>query len=219
MSRATEQMTIWSGNFGREYTDRGSHTLGDLSALYKRNYGLTRTKMNQRFLDRIDRSSRILEVGSNIGIQLLNLQKMGFSKLYGLELQNYAIHLSRRLTNNIYTIQGSVFDIPFKDGFFDLVFTSGLLIHIRPAQICMVMKEVHRCTSHYIWGFEYYSENLTETSYRGHNNLLWKADYAKYYLSFFGDLTLIKEEHYKQLESGNFDSMFLLKKEKKGLCE
>ena len=219
MNRMTKQMGVWDGEFGREYTDRGSCTLEELVSLYKRNYGLTRAEMNEGFLRGLDRSSKILEVGSNIGIQLLSLQRMGFSKLYGLELQEYAVHLSRKLTRNISVIQGSVFSIPFKDGFFDLVFTSGLLIHIGPSHINAAMKEIYRCTSRYIWGFEYYSQNLAEVNYRGRDNLLWKTDYAKFYLSSFKDLVLIKEERYKYLDSKDLDSMFLLRKEKTRLCE
>jgi pseudaminic acid biosynthesis-associated methylase len=137
---------------------------------------------------------------------------MGFSNLYGIELQSYAVELSKSRTRRINIIEGSAFDIPYKDGYFDLVFTSGLLIHISPSDISRAMREIYRCTREYIWGFEYYADKYTEIAYRGHRNLLWKADFARLYLDQFGDLELVKEERLKYLDNDNVDSMFLLRK-------
>jgi pseudaminic acid biosynthesis-associated methylase len=212
MTKITEQMEKWAGQFGKEYTDRNALSLEEMEALYKRNYGVTRTELNERFLQGLDRSIRILEVGSNVGNQLLCLQRMGFSDLYGIEVQSYAVELSKSRTKGINIIESSAFDIPYKDGYFDLVFTSGVLIHISSSDISMAMREIHRCTKEYIWGFEYYAENYTEIAYRGHRNLLWKADFARLYLDQFADLESVKEEHLKYLDNDNVDSMFLLRK-------
>ena len=212
MTKITEQMEKWAGQFGKEYTDRNALSLEEMEALYKRNYGVTRTELNERFLQGLDPSIRILEVGSNIGNQLLCLQRMGFSDLYGIEVQSYAVELSKSRTKRINIIEGSAFDIPYKDSYFDLVFTSGVLIHISPSDISMAMREIHRCTRKFIWGFEYYAENYTEIAYRGQRNLLWKADFARLYLDQFADLELVKEEHLKYLDNDNVDSMFLLRK-------
>lgn len=212
MVKITEQMEEWAGQLGKEYTDRNALSLDEMEVLYKRNYGVTRTELNERFLKRIDRSIRILEVGSNVGNQLFCLQRMGFSNLYGIELQSYAVELSKSRTRRINIIEGSAFDIPYKDGYFDLVFTSGVLIHISPSDIALAMREIYRCTSEYIWGFEYYADKYTEITYRGHGNLLWKADFARLYLDQFGDLELVKEERLKYLYNDNVDSMFLLRR-------
>ena len=206
-------MNVWLGSFGKEYTDRNAMSLEEMEALCKRNYGVTRTELNERFLDRIDRSARILEVGSNIGNQLLCLQKMGFLNLYGIELQSHALELAKSRSQNINFIEASVFDIPYnKDGYFDLVFTAGLLIHIHPSDIAKAMREIYRCTRKYIWGMEYYANEYTEITYRGHRNLLWKTDFARLYLELFDDLALVKEERLQYLENDNVSSMFLLRK-------
>lgn len=212
MAKTTKQMGKWEGEFGKEYTDRNDLSLEGLDALYQKNYGKTRTELNEEFLEGIDRSIRILEVGSNIGNQLLCLQKMGFSYLYGIEIQSYAVELSKSRTKGINIIEGSVFDIPYKDGYFDLIFTSGLLIHISPTDISLAIREVYRCTREYIWGFEYYSKEHEEVVYRGHKSLLWKGDFARIYLQLCGDLELIKEKRLKYLNSDNIDSAFLLRK-------
>ena len=214
MAVITEQMEKWAGQFGKEYTDRNALSLEEMETLYKRNYGRTRTELNEQFLKGIDRSVRILEVGSNVGNQLLCLQRMGFSNLFGIELQNYAVELSKSRTKRINIIEGSAFDIPYKDGYFDLVFTSGVLIHISPSDINIAVAEIYRCTREYIWGFEYFADRYAKITYRGHRNLLWKADFARLYLDQFEDLELVKEEHLNYLDNENVDTMFLLRKRK-----
>ncbi|MFX0096371.1 MAG: pseudaminic acid biosynthesis-associated methylase [Candidatus Hodarchaeota archaeon] len=214
MNKTTKQMEKWIGEFGKEYTDRNLLTLEELEALYQKNFGLTRTEMNLEFIGDLERSIRILEVGSNIGNQLFCLQNMGFQSLYGIELQKYAIELSSKSrTNHITIIQASALNIPYKDDSFDLVFTSGLLIHIAPSDVEQVLREIYRCTKKYIWGFEYFADSYTEVEYRGNIELLWKANFANIYLNSFSDLRLVKEKRFKYLDNNNVDSMFLLKKE------
>lgn len=208
----TSQLRHWQGKFGKEYTDRNALTLEDIDKRYQGHYGVTRTELNEAFLGDFERSIRILEVGSNIGNQLLLLQKMGFNNLYGIEINNYAVQRSKANTCDINIIQGSAFDIPFKDGFFDLVFTSGVLIHIVPSDIQKVLMEIHRCTNEYIWGFEYYADTYTEVKYRGHDELLWKTDFGRLYLDSFDGLKLVKEKRVKYLEDDNVDTMFLMRK-------
>jgi len=184
--RATTE--VWRGEFGRAYTDRNAWSVGEMEEKYRHTYGLTRTEMNRRQLDHLDRNLRILEVGANVGNQLLCLQQMGFTSLYGIELQDYAVELAKQRTRHINLITGVAHDLPFKDRYFDLVFTSGVLIHIAPTEIVAVLREIHRCTRRYIWGFEYFAECYTEVNYRGHDGLLWKTDFARFYLDTFADL-------------------------------
>jgi len=206
------QLLEWTGSFGKEYTQRNAMSLDEVDELYLKNYGVTRTDLNKSFLNRFSRSIKILEVGSNIGNQLMLLQKMGFNNLYGIEPQREAIELSKSRSVGINIIEGSVFDIPFKDRYFDLVFTSGVLIHIEPKNIKKAIKEIYRCSKRYIWGFEYYSEKYENIVYRGKGNLLWKANFPKIYMDTFSDLKLLKINFIKYKDSDNVDVMFLLKK-------
>jgi len=212
MEKFTDQMQQWSSEFGKEYTERNPHTIEIMDGLYKKQFGLTRTELNLTFLSNLDRTIKILEVGSNVGTQLHGLQKIGFKNLYGIEIQPYAVQVSKQNTKNINIIQGSAFDIPFKDFYFNFVFTSGVLIHINPDDLNTAMREIYRCTSEYIWGFEYYADKYSEIPYRGRRNLLWKADFAKLYLDEFRDLELVKEKRIKHLDNDNLDSMFLIRK-------
>ncbi|MCK4791582.1 MAG: methyltransferase domain-containing protein [Desulfobacteraceae bacterium] len=210
----TKKTQEWAGNLGKEYTDRNALSQDKMELLYKELYGITRTEMISMFISNFDRDMKVLEVGSNVGDQLLCLQKAGFKNLYGIELQSYAVELSKSRTKGMNIIQGSAFDIPSKDGFFDLVFTSGLLIHIAPEGVATVLEEMYRCTKQYIWGFEYYADMYTEIHYRGHADLVWKTNFSKLFLARFSELILVREEHFKYRENDNIDVMFLLQKEK-----
>lgn len=206
----TAQLEHWRSDFGRAYTDRNSLTPDALDALYRRNYGIGRRELNQRFLVDMPRTARILEVGCNEGNQLCALREMGFENLYGIEIQDYALRKAQARLEGAQFAVATAFEIPYPDGFFDLVFTSGVLIHIAPADLPRALREIHRCARGFIWGHEYYAPQPMEVPYRGHEELLWKMDYARLYLDLFDDLDLVREERLPYLQDANVDSMFLL---------
>jgi len=207
------QLKKWTGDFGRNYTNRNIYSPAQLDKAYMQTYGVSHSQMIKDSLSPIKKDiSRILEVGCNAGNELNILQKLGFKELYGIEIQRYAIEKAKEITRNIDIIKGSAFDIPFKDGYFDLVFTAGVLIHIPPIYIYKAMDEIYRCSKKYIWGFEYFSEDYKEIKYRGNRKLLWKADFARLYLKRFNNLKMVKEDKYKYLKNNNIDTIFLLKK-------
>ena len=212
MDKTTMQINTWTGEFGREYTDRNPQSLEEMDALYETYFGFTRSILNKEFLGDLDRSIRVLEVGANIGTQLQALQAMGFTRLYGIELQEYAVEVAKERTRGINLIQGTAFDVPFKDGYFDLVFTSGVLIHVSPDDIGDALAEIHRCSRHYIWGYEYFAEEYSSIPYRGRDDLMWKTNFAELFLDRFSDLGLVKEKRLDYLHGGNTDTMYLLEK-------
>ena len=208
----TAQLQEWQGDFGRDYTDRNFLTPQQVDDLWRKNYGVSRTDLNLRFFQGVPKEARILEVGCNIGNQLLLLQQLGYSNLHGVEVQAYALDIARSRAHGISLVQSTAFDIPYKDQYFDLVFTAGVLIHIDPADLPVALAEIHRCTRSLIIGTEYYAPKITEVTYREHRGLLWKTDYAQEYLSRFPDLQLVQEQRLPYLENQNIDAMFLLRK-------
>jgi pseudaminic acid biosynthesis-associated methylase len=210
----TRQLREWEAEFGRAYTDRSAVAPEAFDDLCKKDFGVSRTEINQRFLRAIPKEARILEVGCNIGNQLLLLQKLGYSNLYGIDVQGYALERARLRSHDLNLVQASAFGVPYQDGFFDLVFTAGVLIHIAPRDLALALGEIHRCSRAFIMATEYYASEPVEVCYRGKEQLLWKMDYAREYLSRFSDLHLVKEERLSYLELGNedLDTVFLLRK-------
>gem|GEM_PF-125384 len=207
-----KQLNFWRGKFGQDYTDRCTRSPRDIDKLYVSHYGTSRSRFNQRFIGNLPRSTRILEVGANSGGQLKLLQDMGFTKLTGIEPQRYAIKVSNASNEGITLIEGSAFDLPFDDASFDLVFTSGVLIHIPPDQLHRAMDEMVRVTAGTVWGFEYYAEQMTEVEYRGNTNALWKADYGEMFRIRYPQLEMIRKELIPYLKGDNIDCMYLLQK-------
>ncbi len=211
MRKNTIQEKFWSSKFGQEYIARNKFCTKELDNLYISQFGVSRSKLNKQFLGDL-KVTNILEVGCNIGNQLALLQKQGFKNLYGIELFSQAVEIAKTHTKNINIIQGSAFDIPFKDGYFDLVFTAGVLIHINPKDLKKVMSEIYRTSGKYIWGYEYYSPKHATINYRGNKNYAWKGNFCQMYLDFFPNLKTVRRLKLKYLDSNNYDEMFLLKK-------
>lgn len=204
----TEQIKFWQNSFGNEYVERNSV---DVDERYSAKYGITRTALNREFIGHMPRDARILEVGCNNGRQLKALEGLGFTELYGIEINRKALGIARQHTH-LNVLYASAFDIPFRDGFFDVVYTSGVLIHIHPHDLPRAFAEMRRVTRRYIWGFEYFAETLEAIPYRGHNDRMWKGNYAQQQQKAHPDLKLVKEKKVPYLADANRDQMYLLEK-------
>ena len=211
MSKVTKQQNFWQSDFGKNYSSRNTWDPATMDEIYKETYGVTRTEMNNEFIKNLP-IQNILEVGCNVGDQLRFLQSGGFENLFGIEIQADAVEKSKQLTTNINIIRASAFDIPFKDSYFDLVFTSGVLIHISPKDIKDAMAEIYRVSKEYIWGFEYFSEQYEEIEYHRQKDYLWRANFPQIFINMYPNLKLIKVKKIPYIGNSNVDVMYLLKK-------
>ncbi len=210
----TRQEKIWDSGFGKDYNKRNDFSNSELDEVYIKDIGVRRTDMNEDFIGFLDRDAKILEVGCNIGMQLVNLQEMGFKNLYGIEIQNSAVETAKQKTSGINIIRGSAYDIPFRDGYFDLVFSNRVLIHMNPDHLDTALSEIYRVSGRYIYGSEYYAENVTEIKgYHGETSIAWKRDFAGDYMRLFPSLKLLKEKKYKYTFNDDVDSTFLFEKQ------
>ncbi len=220
----TTQEKFWTSSFGAEYMKRNHLSNDELDGMYMKKFSKTRSELNRNFLEGLP-IKNILEVGCNIGNQLALLQSQGYRNLYGIEVFDQAVEISKQRTSGINIIQGSAFDIPFKDRYFDLVFTSGVLIHISPQDILTAIHEIYRVSRTYIWGYEYFDDTHHPLAYRENTDRLWCGNFANMYLDTFPDLTLVKEQRLpfkeiglkldekgKSIDQDLCATMFLLKK-------
>ena len=210
--RPTKQEKFWLSKFGKDYMKRNNFTPQQLDKFYVEHLGVTRSKINKDFVGNLN-IKNTLEVGCNIGVQInmLKKNKHKLGQIYGIELLPEAVEVAKANTKNCNIIQGSAFDIPFKDKHFDLVYTSGVLIHISPENLPEAIKEINRVSNKYIWGVEFYNPKHIEINYRRHKNYHWKGDFAKIYMDNIPGLKLIKESRYEKIK-GEIWTSFLLKK-------
>ncbi len=209
--KRTKEEKFWQGDFGEAYRKRNDFNADQIDRHYLKIWGVKRSDMNKSFLNDL-KINNILEVGCNTGNQLQLLEKQGHKNLSGTEINANVVKIAQQILPNTKIIDGSIFDLPYGDNSFDLVFTSGVLIHINPNDISSALKQIYRTAKKYIWGFEYYSEEYKNITYRGHKNKLWKTDFCKLYLDSFPDLKLVKKKFYPYIANKNVDIMFLLEK-------
>ena len=74
---------------------------------------------------------------------------------------------------------------------FDLVLIKGVLIHINPESLQAVYEKLHDSTGRYLMVCEYYNPTPVTLKYRGHENRLFKRDFAGEILDLYPDLMLL----------------------------
>lgn len=175
----TQQLEQWSGEFGKQYTDRNAVD-------WRTMVPFLRPMVEGLSL------GRVLEVGCSRGHNLVALREIlgEGTELLGVEPGPYAREIARAA--GVDARPGDAFSLPFPDGSFDLVFTAGVLIHVALDDLPRAMRELYRCSRRYLLAVEYFSEEETVIPYRGHQDLLWKRDFPRHYQSLFPDLTLVR---------------------------
>ena len=168
-------------------------TTEDTDRHYKANTGSSASGIVEEFFGDLDRSLEILEVGCNTGLKLGILQKMGFTNLNGVELNETALKTARKNFPGINFFHSDIEKFE-TDKKFDLVFTFGVLIHLNPAIISNVVKKIFSLSNMYIFGFESYSEILQEVRYRENLHVQWKQDFMGAYIKNFPELDIIKQK-------------------------
>ena len=209
-----ENLNMWSGEFGNAYTKRNVTNVRTDDYIQK--YGTTRGYMNNLTLAKIPKSVRVLEIGCNAGQQLMRLKEMGFKeeRLYGIEPNESAVKLCKQHLPKANITHGVGTNIPFKDDFFPLVFTSGVLMHIPKKDLTIVMKEICRCSNRWIWGFEYWAPIRVEVEYRKNEGMLWRDDWVTMYNELDHRFHIISEDFYPYRKSTEeLSTMFLLERE------
>ena len=185
-----EQLKAWQGEFGQAYTDR------NVEDWQKKLPAFREILAGQEV-------RRVLEVGCNRGHNLVALSHVlgEDAVIAGVEPNRYAQRIARASSDRITVIEGNAFDLPFKDGSFDLVFTAAVLIHVSLADLPGALAEIHRVSRRYILAMEYFAEEETIIPYRGHDDLLWKRNFLKHYQTQFPGLKVIREG-YLSIEDG-----------------
>ncbi len=206
----TSQSQQWSGDFGQAYTERNPQSAAEMDKWFIELYGVASTAVFSEFLQGVDRSIHILEVGCNTGAQLEILERSGFKQLTGVDVSKFALERAASRVPSIAFCQASGLSLPFPDLHFDLVYTTGVLIHIAPRDLPKIMSEIVRCSKRYIFGFEYYADKLTEIPYHGHSHLMWKGDYPSLYQQVSSSLTVNMRRKYPYRADSNVDEGFLL---------
>ena len=167
MTYSTDQEKFWTGDFGLDYINRNNSE----QLLH------SKVAMWAKMLRAANNVNSIRELGCNIGLNLVALKRLQPS----LELSGYEINetaASQAKDFNVAQISVGSILTPIQDAKVDLTFTAGVLIHIHPDNLESVYENLVNGSNRYVLVAEYYNPTPTKISYRGHEDRLFKRDFA-----------------------------------------
>lgn len=179
--KQTKQLKYWQGQFGEAYIKRNS----DLTFFEKRK------DFFSSLLKKHSDIKSILEVGCSIGGNLYILQNVNQALvLTGIEPNITASIIAKKLIPKVKIINASIFDSKIKSKF-DLVFTSGVLIHIANKDIKHALQKIHTASRKYLLTIEYFAERRQSIPYRDLTDALFKRPFDKEWLAVDPKLQLV----------------------------
>lgn len=180
MTYTTEQEAFWAGEFGTEYTDRN----------VGKNWIAANTRLFAEILSRTSNVNSIIEFGANLGLNLRALEILRpEAELAAVEINpSAAQHL--RDWGRTEVFEQSILDFEAERQY-DLSLIKGVLIHINPNELTKVYDRLHACSSRYVCTVEYYNPSPVAIPYRGHDDRLFKRDFAGEILDRFPGLKLV----------------------------
>lgn len=197
---STRLEKLWSGEFGDEYIERNK----DADPARARFWDETLSKYP---------SPRILEVGCNVGSNLKWIaSQIAPEDTYGVDINQKALDLLRENVPGVNALLSPARELPFRDGWFDMVFTMGVLIHQPESTLPIVMNEMVRCSRKHILCGEYHSTTTAEVPYRGQHGALFKRDYGALFLELFPALKLLEHGHLDQAQGFDDVTFWLFRK-------
>ena len=103
--------------FGKAYTKRNDLPVGEMEK--KQAKWMLGKTYKDLFIDLIGtkRLQNVLEIGCNVGKKLEIMSQVTNAKLYGIEPQQVAVETVHGRLPKYNVIQGTVYDLPFKDNF------------------------------------------------------------------------------------------------------
>lgn len=167
MSFKTEQENFWAGDFGLDYVVRNN----------SEQLLISKVAMWAQMMRSAHSVRSIRELGCNIGLNLVALNKLNPSVSLSAYEINEAAARQASETGVATITQGSILE-PINDEPVDLTFTSGVLIHINPEYLKNAYDNLVNGSRRYVLVSEYYNPEPVKITYRGHEDKLFKRDFA-----------------------------------------
>lgn len=177
----TEQEKFWAEEFGNNYIGRNNSP-----QLLASNLNFFIKALNQA-----GKINSCVEFGANIGMNLKALKLLyPLIQLNGIEINNQASKELEKFIGDKNVFKGSIYD--YSDNFqADLSLIKGVLIHINPEMLDIVYEKLYNSSKNFILIAEYYNPKPVSISYRGHENKLFKRDFAGEFLNKYPTSKLI----------------------------
>jgi len=164
-----DQQIFWIGSGGDRYITRNMdfHNFEYMDGFRK--------DIIRSILKHIPRDISILELGCSKGQTIGKLKEMGFTEITGVDINESGLKIAREEFPEFEFIKSAIEEYN-STKMYDLVLTSGLLIHIQPDNLPNVINKMKKLSKKYIFGFEYYSKEFERIDWPGD---CYSGDYAK----------------------------------------
>lgn len=176
----TEQENFWAGEFGRDYINRNKGA----------EFLASNINFFSKALSNINTPNSCIEFGANIGMNLKAL-KILFPEIeqYAIEINKTAIDSLEKVIPKNNIIHDSILNFQNTEKY-DLCLIKGVLIHINPDSLPLVYKSLVESTKNYLLIAEYYNPTPISIDYRGHQEKLFKRDFAGEIMDLFPEMKL-----------------------------
>lgn len=180
-SYGSPQEQFWAGEFGSGYVarNRSDHLLASNLAFFA------------TALRRAGPLNSCVELGANIGMNLRALRLLYPDlECEAVEINADAAKELKAFLGEDHVFTGSIADWTAREPA-DLALAKGVLIHLNPELLPTAYDRLHAASSRLILVAEYYNPSPVAIPYRGHDDRLFKRDFAGEMLDRFADLKLV----------------------------
>lgn len=184
MKDISKQSKLWMDrNWSLDYINRNNS-----SRLLESNVSLF-----SKIFRRTDGIKNLMEIGANIGLNLDAINLLNNSiELECIEINSDACEILKNKEHIKNVFNTSVMDFELAQGIsYDLVFTKTVLIHIHPDYLHLVYKKIYEMSARYVLFIEYYNPKPISLNYRGMDDYLFKADFAREFMDLYQNTKLI----------------------------
>ena len=177
----TDQENFWAGDFGTKYISRNA----------SKHYLAANLNLFGNILSKTDGVESVMELGPNIGMNLKALELLLPNvKFAGIEINSSAFKILQSEFPNGKFLNQSISEFKVTE-VYDLCLVKGVLIHLNPDLLPTVYEKMYQSSRKYILISEYYNTIPVSVDYRGHNDRLFKRDFAGEFLKKYPDVRLV----------------------------
>lgn len=182
----------WAGGWGNSYQERNASNWGSIK---------NRSRLFGDIFHAMETASKatpslpafpasVIEVGGGAGDNLRAIDMIYERSRQPVRLMSCDPNeAARKAMADVATVlPGDLSQLPYSDDAADLVFTSGVLIHVPPTDLDRALSEIYRVSKRWVLSIEYFNAVPDEVLYRGQSGMLWRRDWGEAWLAKFPDL-------------------------------
>ncbi len=168
----TPQEEFWAGSFGDEYINRNTAEL----------FLASNIALFANIFRHTGKLASVIELGANIGLNLRAIHCLQpQTQLNAIEINQAACQQLAEHLPQATVFATSILEFEPSQTY-EMAFIKGVLIHINPDQLPVVYDKLAALASRYVMIAEYFNPVPVTINYRGHDDRLYKRDFAGEFL-------------------------------------